>query len=61
MAKSPFIPPYLREYKEKETDRPFYRDLVMCEWCGAETRLTWHGTLGYCRACHRELSRKEKE
>ena len=37
------------------------KDLVMCEWCGLVTRLEWRDGVVYCRACKRELSRKEEE
>lgn len=47
MAKTLFLPP------------PQEQDPTVCDWCGAETRLTWRDGAGYCRACHRELCQED--
>ena len=38
---------------------PQEQDQTVCDWCGAETRLTWRDGAGYCRACHRELCQED--
>ena len=40
-------------------ERENAHDIIVCDWCGQVTRMEWCDGVGYCRACHRELSKDD--